>query len=144
MAGVANSPANFWQRVDQPALDACWRWRGSHDLNGYGRLRWHGRDQQAHRIAYQLAVGPIPDGLELDHVRARGCVHRDCCNPAHLEAVTHRENIMRSDAPLAINARKTQCSRGHELAGVNLYVRSNGYRQCRACASLRARERRAA
>lgn len=124
----------FWAKVDK--TDGCWLWIGTIAPNGYGQFRLASRGPlvYAHRYAYEVCVGPIPDGLELDHVRERGCEHTNCVNPAHLEPVTGRENNRRSDSVSATNARKTHCKRGHPLSGANLYVRPNGYRKCRACA----------
>jgi hypothetical protein len=76
-----------------------------------------------------LVNGPIPDGLHLDHL----CKVRNCVRPSHLEAVTPRENVMRSDGVASLNARKTHCKRGHPFSGRNLYVRPNGERACRKC-----------
>lgn len=67
----------------------------------------------AHRYSYELSIAPIPDGLQIDHVRARGCTRTDCVNPAHLEAVTPAENLRRSNAASAVNARKDTCPEGH-------------------------------
>lgn len=76
----------------------------------------------AHRFAYELANGPIPDGLEIDHL----CRNRKCVNPAHLQAVSHRENMLR--------AAKTHCLNGHPLTGPNVYLRPDGRgRECREC-----------
>ena len=73
----------------------CWIWTGACNSVGYGHMRWNGRHVFVHRLAYELSVGPIPQGLEIDHVAERGCVSRACCNPAHLEPVTHAENVRR-------------------------------------------------
>lgn len=125
----------FWEKVDQSGgPEACWPWMAYVKGTGYGQFWYEGRDQHAHRVAYQLVVGPIPEGAEIDHVRARGCTRKDCVNPAHLEAVTHRENTLRSDAPVAANARKTHCEQGHEFTPENTYVVKGRYqRQCRTC-----------
>lgn len=102
----------------------CWLWKKP-TPNGYGRvgLVW------AHRLAYELLVGPIPTGLELDHL----CRAPACVNPAHLEPVTHFENLRRGNGPAAINARKTHCIRGHGFTAENTYRPPSGDRRCRTC-----------
>jgi hypothetical protein len=96
--------------------------------------------QSLHRVVYELLVGTIPDKLVLDHVKARGCVTNACCNPAHLEPVTHRVNILRGDSFAAINFRKTHCSAcGAEYDLINTYT-WHGRRDCRACIRRRVRE----
>jgi hypothetical protein len=128
----------FWARVDQ--TDSCWLWTGPLTANGYADVTIGRRRMRAHRFAYELLVGPIPDGLQLDHVKARGCRHRHCVNPAHLEPVTQTENILRGNSPAAIHARKTHCINGHEFSPENTYHRpDNGGRQCRTCISDRQR-----
>ncbi len=108
----------------------CWLWTASLSAKGYGQFRDGDRIVYAHRFAYKLLVGPIPEELELDHVRAWGCTNKHCVNPAHLEAVTHTENLRRGS-----NAKrdKTHCPHGHEYAGDNLYVEPDGHRHCREC-----------
>lgn len=71
--------------------DGCWIWQRSVDDKGYGRIAIKDKQWKVHRLTYTLFVGPIPSHLELDHT----CRHRDCCNPEHLEPVTHKENFMR-------------------------------------------------
>jgi len=101
--------------------------------NGYGRATFEDRTQNAHRVAYVLAHGPIAAGLHVDHL----CRNRLCCNPAHLEAVTVRENLYRSPAMIA-RVSKTHCPRGHPYSGNNLRVYASG-RQCRACGNVQQR-----
>lgn len=121
----------------------CWEWTRARSPLGYGQSNVARGSSLAHRLAYLTFVGPIPDGLQLDHL----CVNPPCCNPAHLEAVTSAENNRRSSGISAINARKTHCADGHELAGDNLVPRSDGARVCRTCktaAKRRSRARRTA
>jgi hypothetical protein len=131
--------AFFWAKVDRSAGDdACWTWRAYIAPNGYGQftLSLGGRKKAtflAHRLAYELVRGPIEAGLVLDHL----CRNPACANPGHLEPVTQRENVLRGVGVPAENARKTHCSRGHELAGSNLATVTNGSRQCRKCSYLR-------
>ena len=129
----------FWEKVDRTAgADGCWPWLGSLTPDGYGQF-WAGAIKgRAHRYSYSLVNGPIPEGLQTDHL----CRNRACVNPAHLEAVTPRENTMRSEGPAAINARKTECPKGHPLSGDNLVVNATtGYRRCRTCMVEHTRER---
>lgn len=124
----------FWAQVDRRGDDECWPWLGSLDGGGYGQIRTGGRRVKAHRFAYELLVGPIAEGLVIDHL----CRSRSCANPKHLEAVTQGENIRRGLTG-ATNAAKTHCPHGHEYAAANTYL-YRGKRACRAC----ARKRRAA
>lgn len=133
---VARYLAKIW------FTDDCWWWIGRINVaNGYGQVRDdEGRLRVAHRVAYELWVGPIPDGLVLDH----GCHNRACVRPDHLEPVTAKENTARSDSPPAINGRKTHCIHGHAFDNVNTRVQASGRRVCRRCtADRRARYRRA-
>jgi len=112
----------------------CWLWTRSVSTGGYGRFPLDGRTQSAHRVAYEMLVGPIPEGLQLDHL----CRNPRCVHPDHLEPVTCRENLLRGETLQAHNAAKTHCLRGHEFAGENVYV-SGGRRHCRACRRERRR-----
>ena len=113
----------FWAKVDKGIF--CWEWLGSKS-NGYGRFWFEGRLVQAHRWAYETVAGPIPEGLELDHL----CRVRHCVNPSHLEPVTHYQNIIRGFPGMP---RRAHCPDGHPLSGDNLYVSPKAERHCRAC-----------
>ncbi len=122
----------------------CWLWQGSLSKSGYASIWVAGKKQRAHRVLWELTNGPIADGLELDHVRERGCVHRHCINPAHLEPVTHHENLLRGSGFAATNAAKTHCIRGHPFDEPNTYYFDEGrQRHCRACDAIRAAHQRA-
>jgi hypothetical protein len=99
----------FWRMVEK--TDTCWNWTGCHRDDGYGYFHvWKGIHERAHVFSYQIAKGLVPKGLELDYL----CRNRGCVNPDHLEAVTRRENLMRSPIAMpAINARKKTCPKGH-------------------------------
>lgn len=126
----------FWSKVD--TTGDCWLWRGSRNTKGYGSFRVGNKTLTVHRIAYELLIGPIPDGLTLDHL----CRNPVCVNPNHLEPLTGRENTLRGDNPPARNARKTHCPQGHPYDLLNTYIFGHGYRDCRACRKERGRRRR--
>ena len=121
------------------ADDGCWLWAGARNADGYGVYR----RGVAHRWAYERFVGPIPEGLEIDHL----CRVRRCVNPAHMEPVTHVENVRRGDysgnglALVAYNTGKTHCPQGHEYTPDNM-VQSDlkrGVRRCRVCSAAKSR-----
>lgn len=115
----------------------CWRWLGIPNASGYGCLRVGGRTTLAHRFGFEMLVGPIPAGLELDHL----CRNRWCVNPAHLEPVTGRENWARGTSPSVENAKKVHCVRGHALVEANLVPsKRHAGRFCLQCSRDRARE----
>jgi hypothetical protein len=116
----------FWSRVK--IVDDCWEWQGGIKCDGYGSFYWEKKQYPSHRVAYEIMVGDVPQGLELDHL----CKNRKCCNPEHLEAVTHKQNLLRGDTIVAINSKKTHCPQGHPYFGENLLIKQ-GSRHCRKC-----------
>lgn len=105
----------------------CIRWTGKFYATGYGRVGY----KMAHRLVYEKEVGPIPDGLQIDHL----CRNRWCVNSEHLEPVTIKENVLRGEGFAAINKRKTHCNSGHEFTVANTYIRKDRpqRRECRIC-----------
>ena len=125
----------FWPKVD--ASGPCWEWIAHKNNHGYGQVGLGAGTRKlgmAHRVAWELLVGPIPEGLELDHL----CRNPACVNPDHLEPVTHKENMRRApwDAPAKRRA-TTHCPSGHPYSGENLYINPKGSRECRACRKAR-------
>ena len=141
----------FWPKVDKngpvpayrPDFGPCWLWTAK-TTRGYGKIGHGSRIDgteghlSAHRVSYEIHRGPIPDGLEIDHL----CRVRKCVNPDHLEPVTHIENIRRGETGQATAVRqraKTHCPKGHPYSGSNLVVETNGSRGCRTCRNERTR-----
>lgn len=108
-------------------VTGCHNWIGSVRTRGYGRTSVGGKSVYTHRLAYELARGPIPNGMVIDHL----CRNRRCCNPDHLEVVTNRENIRRG---IGITATiKTHCPQGHPYDAENTRINRRGKKVCRAC-----------
>lgn len=140
---------DFYDSYEPEPNSGCWLWTGTMNALGYGRMwardatkpnGW--RSTSAHRYSYEVHVGPIPDGLCLDHK----CRVRCCVNPAHLEPVTQAENVRRGIAGAVNRARLqsiTHCPQGHEYNAENTRT-TRGQRECRACGRERAAARRAA
>jgi hypothetical protein len=116
--------------------DGCWLWTGYCNPQGYGQTSLLGESGAAHRIIYEHVVGPVPKGLVLDHL----CRQPACVNPAHLEPVTHRENILRGEGLAAQQVKRTHCPYGHPYEGDNVFIGKSGSRFCRECSRRRSRE----
>ena len=123
----------FFKMVEK--TDSCWLWTGGKTPGGYGKF-WNGkREEVAHRFAYRLLAGAFDETLDLDHL----CRVRHCVNPAHLEAVTNRENMIRGESPSARQFRAAVCKYGHPLQGDNVISTKSG-RRCRECERERWRQ----
>lgn len=144
---VVEAPIERFRRRLDVVESGCWLWTWPL-TNGYGRFG----NERAHRWSYEHFVGPIPDGLDLDHLchtadescpGGTSCPHRACVNPSHLEPVTRTENILRGRGPdvqRARHAAQTHCKHGHEFTPENTRITARGYRRCRECARQLARE----
>lgn len=146
-----------YEITDLGYVTPCWLWTGKVGVHGYGRIRNRRTtngitDPLAHRFAYEQVVGPIPEGMTLDHLchnadeacnSGTDCPHRRCVNPDHLEPVTGQANVFRGRTPAAINKAKTHCLHGHEFTPDNTRIIAGGKRQCVQCGARRQREFRA-
>lgn len=131
--------ARFWSKVKKGKDTECWIWTAGSRGKGYGNFWIEGATENAHRLSYYMAHGPVPEGLELDHI----CRNRSCVNPAHLQPVTKSENNLRGDNPRlsserakARHAARTHCKHGHEFTEENTAINyRNGFkiRSCRTC-----------
>lgn len=121
------------------SIDAngCWLWQGTRNpVSGYAQTSFGGKYRAVHRVSYEAFVGPIPAGLHIDHL----CRVRHCVNPAHLEPVTARTNLLRGETQTAKRAAVTHCPQGHPYDADNTYVAPKGGRACRICRRERRRE----
>jgi hypothetical protein len=148
---VHGAPLEKLAERTEPGPDGCVLYTGCLTTNGYGQISIDGAQKLAHRAIYELTVGPIPEGLALDHtchnrdaacMGGDTCLHRRCINVDHLEPVTGAENTRRGKS-WAINGTKTHCPQGHAYDGENTHV-YDGRRYCRACNNaLKARKKAA-
>lgn len=140
-AAMTRAEERFWAKVDKQS-NGCWLWTAYCQPNGYGWF-YAGPDisHAAHRFSFELLVGPVSEGLDLDHL----CRVRSCVNPAHLEPVTRRENLLRGETVTAMHAAQQFCINDHEFTPANTYVYPDGRRRlCRACRASRMRSYHAA
>jgi hypothetical protein len=129
--------SRFWSKVSGADFTECWLWTAGLSISGgYGQFGLNGRQLQAHRVAYELLIADIPDGLQIDHL----CRVRACVNPWHLEPVTLLENARRG-----ARATKSACANGHPFDADNTYIWRVGdrtTRRCRACIRTIAQTKR--
>lgn len=143
MARKTSAAERFWPKIDKRGPVSlirgvhgnCWTWVASLDKRGYGQFFDGNTMVKAYKWAYVDRFGPVAPGLDLDH----RCRVRACCNPAHLEPVSHRVNVLRGMSPGAISYRTNRCFRGHEFTPANTGVRRDGSRICRKCDAARSR-----
>jgi hypothetical protein len=133
----------FWPRVNKngPVFEdkgPCWIWMGKPTPSGYGQFNNYaysiyrtGGGGMPHRYSYYLAFGEVDEGSHIDHL----CRNRICVNPAHLEAVSPKVNVLRGQSPCAKNARKTHCPNGHEYSDDNIISSVRG-RSCKKCRDM--------
>jgi hypothetical protein len=145
---MANTRESLLARLNPGQPNECWLWSEAINRDGYGRVRFEGKVQLAHRLFYEFLVGPIPEGMELDHtchtpecVGRGGCQHRRCANPAHLRPVVPAENKARRAVSGPERNASTHCRNGHEFTPENTAY-SRGYRVCRACRNASKRRYR--
>jgi len=135
--GDSRLPPRFWDKVSPEPNTGCWLWTAHLTGSGYGEIQVgtskRRRNQVAHRFAYERLVGPIPPGLQCDHI----CRTRCCVNPAHVEPVTCAENIRRGDTGKR-NRDKTHCAKGHAFDAANTALTRRGTRYCKTCNRLNA------
>jgi len=136
-SGIYERPNDNWEfiesKVDMTPGNGpdgnCWLWKGRLSKEGYANVTYKGKLKGSHVHFYEYYIGPVPEGLELDH----WCRNRHCVRPGHLEAVTHQENMLRGNTIVAKFAMTTHCPQGHEYTPENTYVNPKGSRLCITC-----------
>lgn len=127
--------ARFWESVDRRSPEECWPWKGYRKppelgaISGYGHANYHDKTYRAHRVSYEITHNGIDDAMKVDHLCRNPC----CVNPAHLELVTNRVNVLRGVGPSARAARRDKCIRGHPYTEESMKIRADGARACRIC-----------
>lgn len=136
-------PERIAAKIEPEPMSGCWLWTAADNGIGYGVVQWRGRVRAAHIVVYEALVGPVPVGLELDHL----CRNPSCVSPWHLEPVTHSENVRRGTAGptrAAQQRAKTHCPQGHEYSPENTYsYTGRAGRHCKACNRVRQAAQRA-
>lgn len=133
MYGDERLPERIWKKIEVNSETGCWEWTASKDGGGYGQTYFDGRQRKTHRVTYEALVGPIPTGKQIDHL----CRVRCCCNPEHLEPVTHATNQLRGVNTLADRVwqermtRDGKCDRGHPIS--RAYLTKGGILGCLVC-----------
>lgn len=124
--GDLRLPERFWSKVEPEPNSGCWLWTAACYENGYGAFKFDGRTRLVHRISYMALIGVISPGLQVDHL----CRVRCCVNPAHMEPVTSRVNLLRGVGFSAVNSQKTVAACGHPF---NSSRYEKGRIRCRIC-----------
>lgn len=125
----------LYRRVE-PA-EGCWFWNGAHSSGGYAYLQHTGKANRVIRLIYEAMWKDIDEGMVLDHL----CSNVWCISPSHLEEVTPQVNTLRGGGPASLNAKKTECLRGHDLTPENTYIRKDRTgRYCKQCISIRDKQ----
>ena len=121
-----NLSDRFWEKVEIGRANNCWPWRAHLHEFGYGLINIDGVPRRAHRVAYELEVGPVPKNHDLHHL----CENRRCVNPKHLEPLSRSAHMAQTPAWIG---NKTHCSKGHEYTNQNTIWKQGKYRRCRTC-----------